>query len=95
MRMSAPLMKLIKQLGFLRLGADASKPKLEVDDDRVMHLFRNRAELKKAHGSLQDEVQRVLTLGATHIRDVDESGYQWSTLADPEDNEFDIVATPE
>jgi hypothetical protein len=55
----APLMKLIKQLGFLRLGAEASRPKLEVDDDRVLLLFRNRAELKKAHGSLQDEVQRL------------------------------------
>jgi hypothetical protein len=59
MRILAPLMKLIRQLGFLRLGADASKPKLEVDDDRVMHLFRNRAELKKAHSSLQDELQRL------------------------------------
>jgi hypothetical protein len=58
-RIMAPLMKLIKQLGFLRLGADASKPKLEVDDDQILHLFRNRAELKKAHGSLQDEVQRL------------------------------------
>jgi hypothetical protein len=54
----APLMKLIKQLGFLRLGG-APKQKLEVDDDRVLHLFRNRAELKKAHSELQDEVQRL------------------------------------
>jgi hypothetical protein len=53
----APLMKLISQLGFLRLGADSNK--LEVDDDRVLHLFRNRAELKKSHISLQDEVQRL------------------------------------
>jgi hypothetical protein len=50
-------MKLISQLGFLRLGADTNK--LEVDDDRVLHLFRNRAELKKSHISLQDEVQRL------------------------------------
>jgi hypothetical protein len=55
----APLMKLIKQLGFLRLTGDPSRPKLEVDDDRVLHLFRNRAELKKAHGSLRDELQRL------------------------------------
>jgi hypothetical protein len=55
----APLMKLLKQLGFLRLGGEAPKPKLEVDDDRVLHLFRNRAELKKAHSTLQDEVQRL------------------------------------
>jgi hypothetical protein len=55
----APLMKLIKQLGFLRLGTEASKPRLDIDDDRVLHLFRNRAELKKAHSSLQDELQRL------------------------------------
>jgi len=55
----APLMKLLKQLGFLRLGAEAAEPKLDVDDDRVLHLFRNRAELKKAHSTLQDEVQRL------------------------------------
>ena len=54
----APLMKLIRQLGFLRLGADAA-PKREVDDDRVLHLFRNRAELKKAYSGVQDEVQRL------------------------------------
>lgn len=54
----APLMKLIKQLGFLRLGGEP-KQKLEVDDDRVLHLFKNRAELKKAHSELQDEVQRL------------------------------------
>src|ERR1035438_2612924 len=59
MRIMAPLMKLIKQLGFLRLGAGASKPRLEVDDDQILHLFRNRAELKKAHSTLQDEVQRL------------------------------------
>src|SRR5580700_2227124 len=53
----APLMKLISQLGFLRLGTETNK--LEVDDDRVLHLFRNRAELKKSHISLQDEVQRL------------------------------------
>ncbi|HEX2788917.1 MAG TPA: hypothetical protein VHN17_00660 [Steroidobacteraceae bacterium] len=53
----APLIKLISQLGFLRLGAETNK--LEVDDDRVLHLFRNRAELKKSHISLQDEVQRL------------------------------------
>jgi hypothetical protein len=50
-------MELIKQLGFLRLGAEPAK--LEVDDDRVLHLFRNRAELKKAYSATQEEVQRL------------------------------------
>lgn len=56
-RTMAPLMKLIRQLGFLRLGAQSAHS--EVDDDRVLHLFRNRAELKKAYSVLQDEVQRL------------------------------------
>ncbi len=50
-------MKWIRQLGFLRLGS--STPKLEVADDRVLLLFRNRAELKKSYRGLQDEVQRL------------------------------------
>src|SRR6202161_4556685 len=53
----APLMKLISQLGFLRLGGGSNK--FEVDDDRVLHMFRKRPELKKSHISLQDEVQRL------------------------------------
>jgi hypothetical protein len=50
-------MKLIRQLGFMRLGLGASAP--EVDHDKLMHLFRNRAELKKAYSGIQDEAQRL------------------------------------
>lgn len=54
----ALIMKRIRQLGFLRValipeGAD------EAERGRIMHLFRNRAELKKAYGSVQDELQRM------------------------------------
>lgn len=62
MRPMAPFMKpilsLIRQLGFLRLGA-ASARNDDEEEGRVLHLFRNRAELKKAHTSLQDETQRL------------------------------------
>ncbi|MEV6274527.1 VOC family protein [Nocardia sp. NPDC051832] len=40
----------------------------------------------------QDQVQRAIGLGAKHIADFDESGQQWTTLADPEGNLFDIGA---
>jgi DNA repair exonuclease SbcCD ATPase subunit len=53
----APLIRFIRQLGFVRWGNSAT-PR-GVDDDRVLHLFRNRAELKKAYGGLQDEVHRL------------------------------------
>lgn len=53
----APLIQFIRQLGFLRLGGAA--PHRGIDDDRVLHLFRNRAELKKAYSALQDELHRL------------------------------------
>lgn len=34
-------------------------PAAVADDERVLLLFKNRAELKKAHGELQDEVYRL------------------------------------
>ena len=36
------------------------------------------------------EVARVVALGATHIHDKAEFGLTWTTLADPEGNEFCI-----
>lgn len=53
----ARLIQYIRQLGFLQLGGGA--PKRGIDDDRVLHLFRNRAELKKAYSGLQDELHRL------------------------------------
>lgn len=49
-------MRALRQLGFLKL------PFLQenaADDGRVLMLFRNRAELKKAYGALQDEIYRL------------------------------------
>jgi predicted enzyme related to lactoylglutathione lyase len=56
---------------------------------------KNRLHIDFVAPDLAQEVQRVVTLGARHIRDVDEGGYQWATLVDPEGNEFDIVAAPQ
>ena len=56
---------------------------------------KNRVHVDFITGGLQEEVERLLALGATHVRDVDEGGYQWATLTDPEGNEFDVVAAPQ
>jgi hypothetical protein len=53
------LMKALRQLGFLKLPFRQSEPTVDEDHDRVMALFRNRAELKKAHGELQEEIYRL------------------------------------
>ena len=53
-------MKALRQLGFLKLSL---RPDGAPDEDhRVLALFRNRAELKKAYGGLQDEVYRLKDL---------------------------------
>lgn len=38
-----------------------------------------------------DQVDRAVGLGAKRIGDFDESGFTWTTLADPEGNLFDIA----
>ncbi len=56
---------------------------------------KNRVHVDFATPDLAAEVERILTLGATHLAEVEEGGYRWATLADPEGNEFDVVAAAE
>lgn len=53
-------MKALRQLGFLKLSLRPERSPEE--DHRVLELFRNRAELKKAYGGLQDETFRLKDL---------------------------------
>jgi len=54
-------MKALRQLGFLKLNLRPPDVPLE-EDHRVLALFRNRAELKKAYGDLQEETFRLKDL---------------------------------
>ncbi len=49
-------MKAYRQLGFLKLALGGES---QPEDHRVLALFRNRAELKKAYGDLRAEVDRL------------------------------------
>src|SRR5688572_10205511 len=51
------LIKSLRQLGFLKLPFRQEDP--DEEDTRVLALFRNRAELKKAYGELQEEIYRL------------------------------------
>ena len=53
---------------------------------------KNRVHLDLHADDSEDEVARLLALGATHVNDKDEWGSQWTTLADPEGNEFCVAA---
>src|ERR1700733_14368351 len=52
---------------------------------------KNRLHLDLAATDWEAEIARLTDLGATRIRDVQENGAHWITLADPEGNEFDLV----
>lgn len=53
---------------------------------------KNRVHVDLDVADLAAEVDRLLALGARHVGDFDEQGERWTTLADPEGNEFDLVA---
>jgi hypothetical protein len=68
---------------------------IEVPDDKVV---KNRVHLDLAPSDRRrdDEVDRVLALGASQIADLRRpDGSGWVTLADPEGNEFCIVRSDE
>ncbi|HLQ13824.1 MAG TPA: hypothetical protein VK130_11360 [Steroidobacteraceae bacterium] len=51
-------MKRIRQLGFLRLAFGQGRESV-AEDGRVLHLFRNRIELKKSYSGALEEVQQL------------------------------------
>jgi predicted enzyme related to lactoylglutathione lyase len=72
------------------------------DSSRIAYMFiqvpegktaKNRVHLDLDADDVAGEVARVISLGATHIHDKDEYGMRWTTLADPEGNEF-CIGTP-
>ncbi|ADG80344.1 VOC domain-containing protein OS=Tsukamurella paurometabola (strain ATCC 8368 / DSM / CCUG 35730/ CIP 100753 / JCM 10117 / KCTC 9821 / NBRC 16120 / NCIMB 702349 / NCTC 13040) OX=521096 GN=Tpau_3766 PE=4 SV=1 [Tsukamurella paurometabola] len=52
---------------------------------------KNRMHLDLHADDRPAEVARLVALGASHVRDHDEWGVQWSVLTDPEGNEFCIA----
>jgi hypothetical protein len=66
---------------------------IEVPDAKTV---KNRIhfDLRPRHGTRDDEVERLLALGATQVADhrgIYGPGSGWVTFADPEGNEFDLV----
>lgn len=53
---------------------------------------KNRVHLDLISADLDNEVKRLVVLGARQGAEHTEDGYRWITLTDPEGNEFDVVA---
>ncbi len=61
---------------------------LRVDDKRIV---KNRIHFDFVPDDQQAEVQRLLRIGARHV-DVGQGEQSWVVLADPEGNEFCVLA---
>jgi hypothetical protein len=53
---------------------------------------RNRVHFDVISDSLDAGTERVLSLGARRLRDLQRDKSRWTTFADIEGNEFDLIA---
>jgi Glyoxalase-like domain len=53
---------------------------------------KNRFHPDLVSSDLAGEVKRLVDLGAVRQNEVEEGGYHWVTLTDPQGNEFDVIA---
>jgi hypothetical protein len=54
-------------------------------------IAKNRMHIDLAAPDRETEVARLLELGATRVADMNEWGYEWTVLQDPEGNEFCVA----
>ena len=65
-------------------------PRLAFDQASEDKTVKNRVPSRPDHDRLRTESERLVSLGATVVRTI--SGQAtWTTFADPEGNEFDLV----
>jgi hypothetical protein len=53
---------------------------------------KNRLHFDLIASDYDSEVARLVGLGASSLNELTSGGARWSTLADPEGNEFDVIA---
>ncbi|EGG48976.1 MULTISPECIES: VOC family protein [Streptomyces] len=54
---------------------------------------RLHLDVSPVEGSTEDEVTRLLALGATRVQEEQPANQSWVVLRDPEDNEFCVLRT--
>jgi predicted enzyme related to lactoylglutathione lyase len=70
----------------------ASGPRLAFHKVPEPKTVKNRLHLDLLTDQFEAESKRLTDLGATPIRDTEKPTARWTTFADPEGNEFDLVA---
>jgi hypothetical protein len=73
-----------------RLGGDPTWLFAKVPERKTA---KNRMHVDLAAADREAEVARLIELGAKRVTDMDEWGYQWTVMQDPEGNEFCVAQT--
>jgi Glyoxalase-like domain len=55
-------------------------------------VVKNRLHLDLISDTFEAETERLLSLGARRLRDLQADKSRWTTFADIEGNEFDLIA---
>ena len=53
---------------------------------------KNRLHIDLIASDYEAQLERLLALGASKVNEMTPGGARWTTLADPEGNEFDVIA---
>ena len=71
---------------------DTSGPRITFNQVPEPKTVKNRMHLDVISDTFAAETERLLRLGARRLRDVERDEIRWTTFADLEGNEFDLIA---
>jgi hypothetical protein len=74
-------------------GDEASSgPRLVFNKVPEAKAVKNRVHFDLISDTFDAETQRLLSLGAQKLRDLESDKFRWTTFADIEGNEFDLIS---
>ena len=76
----------------LASGGDTCEPCIVFNKVPEAKIVKNRLHLDLISDTFDSESERLLSLGARRLRDQQAGKSRWTTFADIEGNEFDLIA---
>jgi catechol-2,3-dioxygenase len=73
-------------------GGDTGWPLIVFNKVPEPKVVKNRVHLDLISDTFDAETERLLSLGAQRLRDLQRDKSRWTTFADIEGNEFDLIA---
>ena len=76
----------------LARGGDTCEPCIVFNKVPEAKIAKNRLHLDLISDTFDAETERLLSLGARKLSDIQGTKFRWTTFADIEGNEFDLIA---